>query len=93
MRQQQQNCTQMLQGYAVGLAADQTKRAAYVTADGELTNNEGSAAILDKEAATQLMLSLRNPDRPGAYLNMWQLAFLVPVSDEYPLYNCTFQGF
>lgn len=91
MRWQQQNCTEDIIGYAVGLASDRTERAAYMTGEGtELTNNEHKAAILPKDEASALMARLYD----GTWYNKlaWEIAFLVPVSKELPLTLCTFAG-
>lgn len=91
MRHQQKHCTEDLTGYAVGLAAEQTQRAAYLTESGELTNDEDKAGIWSKLSATANMQELyRSED--WYRKRLYKIAFLVPVSKEYPLYGCTFQG-
>ncbi len=88
---QQQNCRSDVVGYAVGLASERTKRVAYLTLDGDLTNDEREAAILSKEKATKLMTGLY--DSGDWYRKRcWKIALLVPVSETHPLTMCTFQG-
>lgn len=91
MRWQQQHCTEDLTGYAVGFAAEVTERAAYLTAEGTLTNDENKAVVLPKQEATALMTNLYESGK-GIDKHLWKIAFLVPVSKEYQLYGCTFQG-
>lgn len=79
-------------GYAVGLASERTKRAAYMAGEGtELTNSESKAAILLKADAIALMTRLHDSEH---WLNphQYKIAFLVPVSEKLPLGMCTFNG-
>lgn len=88
---QQEHCREDVSGYAVGLASPATKRAAYLTEDLELTNNEHDAAVLTKNEASALMGKLLTS---GNWYKeaCWKIAFLVPVSNQLPLCCCTFQG-
>lgn len=93
MRWQQENCVDQIIGFAVGLATERTKRAAYMTGAGtEITNNERIAAVLPKEDASSLMTSIRSSDAELG-INQYKIAFLVPVSADLPLSLCTFSGF
>ncbi len=89
---QQQNCTEDVTGYAVGLAVEETKRAAYLTEDCKMTTDERQAAVLPKDEAIELMHTMTD-ESSGFYMNhCYRMALLVPVSDNYPLDLCTFQG-
>jgi len=93
MRWQQDNCTKDVIGYAVGLAAERTERAAYMTGEGtELTNSEAAAAVLPREEAIALMMRIRNSEHWLAP-EQFKICFLVPVSKELPLDMCTFSGY
>lgn len=89
---QQENCIENVTGYAVGIASAKTERAAYLSPEGELTNHENKAAILPREEAKTLMESLHTSG--GWYDGLcYKIAFLVPVSEDYPLNRCTFAGY
>lgn len=90
---QQVNCVDQIVGYAVGLATERTNRAAYMTGIGiEITNNEGTAAILSKTEASALMTKLHGSDA-ALTTEQYKIAFLVPVSSDLSLDLCTFSGF
>jgi hypothetical protein len=93
MRWQQENCTEDIIGYAVGLASDKTERAAYMTGEGtQLTNSESKAAVFAKPVASALMN--RFLDSPHWLAkHQYKIAFLVPVSEKLPLGMCTFGGY
>lgn len=93
MRWQQQTCNKDIIGYAVGLASERTERAAYMSGIGtEITNREEDAVVLPKPEAAALMTQLYTSDdflAPEQY----KIAFLVPVSADFPLSLCTFSGY
>lgn len=91
--QQQLTCNEDIIGYAVAVATERTRRAAYLTGTNylTLTNDEKAAAILPKEEAARLMVHLYDS---GSWYDraLWSFAFLVPVSVVHPLTSCTFNG-